>query len=124
MKIDRMITNICSEDLEKSKDFYTSLLDFTIAFESNWFIQLTGTHPSLELGIISKSHEIVPEEVRDRPSGFYISFVVEDADALFQKALANNYIVIQKPHDTFYGQRRLLLKDPDGSIVDISSLIR
>lgn len=49
--------------------------------------------------------------------------MVEDADAVYAKARQLDYKVLQLPEDTFYGQRRLLLKDPDGAMVDVSSPI-
>jgi uncharacterized glyoxalase superfamily protein PhnB len=48
---------------------------------------------------------------------------VNNVDAVFKVAKANKYSVIQSPENTFYGQRRMLLKDPNNYIIDISSLI-
>jgi len=32
MNIDRLLTNVCSKDLEKSKEFYVSLFNFNIDY--------------------------------------------------------------------------------------------
>jgi len=42
---------------------------------------------------------------------------------LFGIAKQNNFAIVSEPIDTSYGQRRLLLKDPDGTLIDISSPI-
>ena len=121
--INRLMTNICSECLPESRDFYIHLFDFKIDFDSDWFVHLISESKNLELGIISKPHDIVPKEAQVNPSGIYITFVVENTDAIFELAKTINCEIISEPHDTFYGQRRLLLKDPNGVVVDVSSPI-
>jgi len=121
--ITRLMTNICSNHLIQSKEFYTKLFDFDVAFDSDWFVHLVSKNKQLELGIISRNHEIVPKDAQLKPQGFYITLVVDNADDLFQVAKEEGFEVISEPADTFYGQRRLLLKDPDGTIVDNSSPI-
>lgn len=122
-KINRLLTNICSNDLNNSKDFYTKLFDFNVDFESDWFIHLVSKNKNLELGIIDKNHELVPNEFQNAPTGFYITFVVDNVDEIYQIAKAEGLEIMSKPTDTFYGQSRMLLKDPDGSLLDVSSLM-
>jgi len=121
--INRMLTNICSDDLAASKEFYTKLFDFIIDYDSDWFVHLISKDKQLELGIIDRTHELVPTEYQNKPQGSYITIVVENADDIFDIALKEKFDVIQEPNDTFYGQRRFLLKDPSGMLVDVSSLI-
>jgi predicted enzyme related to lactoylglutathione lyase len=121
MKIHRMITNICSEQLPASRDFYTSLFDFAVDYDSDWFVHLISKDKKLELGIIDINSEVVPKDIKKPPTGTYLTFVVDNVDEIFEIAKANKYTVIQNPEDTFYGQRRLLLKDPNHYIIDISS---
>jgi len=123
MIINRLLTNICSTDLTASKDFYTKLFDFTIDYDSDWFVHLMSKDKKLELGIIDRTNEIVPEAYRNTPDGFYITFVVDNVDELFDIAKTEGLEILEEPSDTFYGQRRLLLKDPDGTLVDVSSPI-
>lgn len=115
--------NICSNNLPDSKEFYTKLFDFQVDFDSDWFVHLVSENKQLEIGIIERSNAIVPEEYQNLPQGFYVTFVVDSADESYKLALNEGYEIVQKPTDTFYGQRRLLLKDPNGTLVDISSLI-
>ncbi len=121
--INRLLTNICSEELAASKNFYTQLFDFEVAFDSDWFINLKARDKQLELGIIDRKHKLVPAEYRNAPAGFYLTFVTDNADKLFEIAKSEGFEVVEEPHNTFYGQRRLLLKDPDGTLVDVSSPI-
>ncbi|PKH52262.1 hypothetical protein CXF68_16870 [Tenacibaculum sp. Bg11-29] len=122
-KINRIMTNICSDNLPESRNFYTKLFDFNVDFDSDWFIHLISKDKKLELGIIDRTNDIVPKDFQDNPQGFYVTFVVDSADEIFQIAESENFEIISEPTDTFYGQRRLLLKDPNGVLVDISSPI-
>jgi catechol 2,3-dioxygenase-like lactoylglutathione lyase family enzyme len=121
MAIARLMANICSQDLAASRDFYQSLLDLKVTFESDWFVQLTSGRTSLELGIIQQDHELIPPEFHAAPQGCYLTFVVDDVDAVYARAQALGLAIRQPPKDEFYGQRRLLLTDPNGLLIDISS---
>ncbi len=124
MTINRMMTNICSGNLTKSKNFYTKLFDLEVNYESDWFIHLISKNQQLELGIIDRTNEIIPDGFQKNPQGFYITFIVDDVDKIFKIVESEGLEIISKPTDTFYGQRRLLMKDPDGALIDISSPIK
>jgi len=51
----------------------------------------------------------------------YVTFIVDDVDITYRKALDMGLPIIQAPRNEFYGQRRFLLKDPNGCLVDICS---
>ncbi len=121
MKIRRLLINLCSSDLVKSKNFYTTLFDFRIDYESDWFVNLVSEGRDLEIGIIEADHELVPEAFRGKPSGVFLTLVVDDAAAVFEIAKGMGVEVVEEPKLTFYGQKRVLLKDPDGVLVDVSS---
>lgn len=118
-----MMTNICSEQLSKSKGFYTELFDFDIDYDSDWFVHLISKDKKLELGIIEINSEIIPKDIRKQPTGTYITFVVDDVEEVFRVAKLNKYEIVQNPEDTSYGQRRMILKDPNNYMIDISSPI-
>lgn len=124
MTIRRVFLNILSDRLPETKDFYVGLLGFTVAFDSDWFINLQEpTQPLNELGIWKRDHELVPEEYRANPQGGILSFVVDDVDAAFADANDRGLKVIAPPRDLFYGQRSMLIEDPNGLLVDISTPI-
>lgn len=124
MAIARLMTNICSPDLAASRDFYQQLLDLEVTFDSDWFVQLTfPNNASLELGIIQQNHELIPPDFHAAPQGCYLTFVVDDVDNVYKRAQSMNLAVLQPPKNEFYGQRRLLLTDPNGLLIDVSSPI-
>jgi catechol 2,3-dioxygenase-like lactoylglutathione lyase family enzyme len=118
----KILTNICTDDLQKSKDFYVELLGFKVKYDSDWYIQLCSPGDGeIEYGLIKRNHELVPKEYQNSPTGMYVTFVVKDVDLSYKKALGMGLLIIQEPRNEFYGQRRFLLKDPSGCLVDISS---
>lgn len=118
----RILTNICADDLPSSQYFYTELLGLKVKYESDWYIQLCSpVDPDIEYGIIQRSHDLVPEHYQTQPTGMYVTFVVDDVDAIYNKALAMELAILQEPRNEFYGQRRFLLTDPSGCLIDICS---
>ena len=121
MEIKRLLTNICTKNLEESKKFYTSLFSFNVDYDSDWFVHLISEGRELELGIILEQHEIVPVEAKGGISGVYLTFVVEDVDDLYQKVKELGWNIQRPPEITFYGQKRMLLVAPEGTVCDVSS---
>lgn len=121
--INRLMINICSTNLGASKSFYTKLFNFKVDYDSDWFVHLISEDKNLELGIIDVNNELVPKEFQDKPNGCYITLVLDELERIYKLAKAEDITIVQAPTDTFYGQRRLLLKDPDGMLIDVSSPI-
>ena len=120
--ITRGFPNIISHDLPVTKKWYVDLLGWETEFDSDWFVHLKApVAPGVELGIIAAGHEIVPEGVEPGGGGRLLTFVVEDVDAVHTRAQDFGYMVVEEPVDLFYGQRRMILTDPDGTMVDVSS---
>lgn len=122
MTFTRLLTNLCSDRLGESRDFYVSLLGFEVNFDSDWYVQLRSpSHPELELGLIARSSALVPPRFQQAPTGMFITVVVPDVDAVYAKALALGIPILQEPRNEFYGQRRFLTVDPNGCLIDIGS---
>lgn len=122
MSFSRVLTNICSDDLPSSRDFYVGLLGFEVNYDSDWYVQLRSpTNKALEFGIISRKSELVPSQFQKPPTGMYVTFVVPDVDAVFARAKSLGLHIVQEPRNEFYGQRRFLTLDPNGCLIDICS---
>lgn len=120
----RCFTNILTTDVAATAAFYETLLGLTPKFSSDWFVNLADPqNPALELGILEQTNDIVPAGARNAPAGVMLTFVVDDCNAVHARALAENANIIEAPQDMPYGQRRMILRDPAGTFVDVSSLI-
>ncbi|MET1412676.1 VOC family protein [Roseibium sp. HPY-6] len=120
----RCFTNILTEEVAVTAAFYEKLLGMTPKFSSDWFVNLADAEtPGLELGILRQSSDIVPARAQRAPAGVILTFVVEDCDAVHERALELNAVVVEAPREMPYGQKRMILRDPAGTFLDISSLI-
>lgn len=122
MPFTRILTNICSDRLIESRDFYVALLGFEVNYDSDWYVQLRcPTNHELEFGIIARTNGLVPASFQNAPTGMYVTFVVPDVDAVYSKAKALGLAIVQEPKNEFYGQRRFLTVDPNGCLIDVCS---
>lgn len=120
--VERMMVNVVTDDIAATRDFYVALLDLEAIYDSDWFAVLASKQkPTLELGIIARGSEVTPALARGAAGGAYLTFVVGDVNAVFDRAGALGVDVIELPTDQFYGQRRMLVRDPAGTVVDVSS---
>lgn len=125
MALRRAFPTILSDRLPETRDFYVRLLDFEVAFDSDFYVALRTAEDddgaACELGIWAVGHEMVPPPYRADPAGIVLTFVVDDVDALHVEARRQQIPVVAPPRDQFYGRRRMLLADPNGLLVDVSS---
>lgn len=122
MAIQRAFVCIFSDQLATTRDFYVSLFGWAVGFDSDWFVHLRApSDASIELGILRRDHEIVPQSFRAAPAGMMVTIVVPDVDEVHRLVVERGLEVIEPPRDLFYGQRRMLLRDPNGTLLDISS---
>lgn len=122
MSVRRAFVNILSDSLPETRDFYTSLFGWRVDFDSDWFVHLQApNNAAIELGIIRRDHEIVPSSEAPAPEGVLLTIVVEDVDALHARCEARSVEIVEPPRNLFYGQRRMVIRDPNGTLVDVSS---
>lgn len=123
--MNRAFTNILTKDVANTAQFYQDLLGMKRVGDFGWFVVLSHDDmPQFEIGILDQGHETIPEAVSTDPAGFIATFVVDDLEEVYSQAVAMEAEIIEEPNDLPYGQRRLLLRDPAGAVVDVSSPIK
>ena len=120
--VQRSFLTILSADIAASADWYRGLFGYITEFDSDWFVHLRDPeNPSLELGLLDIAHDVSPMAQRDRPVGAMLTLVVDDVDAIEAQARLHGVEIVEPPTNLFYGQRRMLIRDPDGQLLDVSS---
>ncbi|MDD9910100.1 MAG: VOC family protein [Ahrensia sp.] len=120
--MNRLMVNIVVADVAKSAAFYEALFGFQRAFDSDWFCNLQQPNKGgAELGIMKRGHDIVPPHLASTPGSTYLTIVADDVETVFEAATKAGHVITEPPTNMFYGQRRMLLHDPDGYLIDISS---
>jgi catechol 2,3-dioxygenase-like lactoylglutathione lyase family enzyme len=123
--MNRAFTSILCVDVQETARFYETLLGLKRIGDFGWFVLLGSDGlPNFELGFIDKDHETIPTALATMSGGVLLTFVVEDVQAVHLQAQAMNADVLQGPTKLFYGQTRMLLRDPSGTVVDVSSPTR
>ena len=115
----RAFTNILVEEPAASAGFFCDLLGLQELFAADWFVLLGES--GVELGLLKRDHDSVPKPFRAAPSGVILTFVVADCDAAHDRAKRLSAEIVEPPRDMPYGQRRMLIRSPDGALIDISA---
>lgn len=119
--MNRAFANVLCKNVEVSAVFYERLLGMTRHGDFGWFVILTHPDmPRFEFGLLDIDHDSVPDDARRPAGGALLTFVVDDLDAVERRAAELGARVVAPPTDMPYGQRRMVLRDPDGTCLDIS----
>jgi len=115
-----MLTNIFTEDLKATRDIIVNFLGFTVEYEADWFVSMCSDDGSRVSAMLVTS-EFIPADYQQPAQGVMLTFVVDDVEFYFKKAKQQKLTILEKPRNLPYGQRRLLIKDPSGVLIDISA---
>ena len=118
----RIIFNILAKNIGETARFYETLCGLSRLYTSDWYIVLTPDgERSYELGIIDEVSEFVPKAARGLFAGGYLTLVVDDVHAAHVRAREMEADIVSPPVALDYGQTRMVLRDPNGVVVDIST---
>jgi predicted enzyme related to lactoylglutathione lyase len=115
-----VITNLFTKDLTATRDLFVQLLRFEVEYESDWFISMVAPDGG-KVAAMLQSSEFIPKVFQKRASGIMITVVVKDVEVEFARAKKLNLKLIEEPRDMPYGQRRMLIADASGALLDVSS---
>ncbi len=123
--MERAFANVLTDDVDRTCRFYEELLGLKRTGDFGWFCLLgSDAMPTYELGVLDRTHETVPTLGASAPAGVILTFVIGDVQAAFAKAKEMQAEIVEPPKALPYGQTRLLLRDPAGTLVDISAPTR
>ncbi len=121
-KTNRIIFNILAGDIEETARFYETLCGLKRQYTSDWYIVLTpGDDLAYELGIIDEVSAFTPKAARGLFAGGFLTLVVDDVNAAHARAKELGADVVSPPTAMDYGQVQMVLRDPNGVVVDIST---
>lgn len=124
MKFNSFFPLIQVRDLAATAQFYQTHFDFTPVFASDWYMHLRGqSEAPFELAIIHFEHETIPERGRQPTTGLILSFYVDDATAEAKRLEAAGATIAHSLRDEVFGQRHVIVADPNGVLIDIIEAI-
>ena len=114
MAVNRIVPNILSADIGRSRDFYVDFLGLEIVLAMDWIVTFASPdHPELQVSLITRD-ETAPV-VAD------MSVEVERVDEVYHQALSRGIEIVYPLTDELWGVRRFFVRDPNGKIVNIVS---
>lgn len=114
MTIRRVVPDIQSGDLDRSREFYADFLGFDVGMDQGWVMTFVSpANPTAQVTVISEdaSADVVPD----------MSIEVEDVDAAHARAQELGLEVVHPLTDEPWGVRRFFVRDPDGKVVNVLS---
>ncbi|SMQ85667.1 Uncharacterized conserved protein PhnB, glyoxalase superfamily [Devosia lucknowensis] len=111
-------------DVAATAQYYKDMFGFTAVFESDWYVHLRGEAEGLfEMAVMDFNHDSIPEIGRKPSSGVILSFYVEDAAAEARRLEAAGAKIAQPLRDEVFGQRHVIVEDPNGILIDVITAI-
>jgi catechol 2,3-dioxygenase-like lactoylglutathione lyase family enzyme len=113
------------EDLERSRNFYTSVLGFTITRQKDdGFTELRRGSATLALNsdtILKPDHPARPGPAERIGKGVEIVLIAEDLDAVYEQVLASQWPLSTPITDQPWGMTDFRLIDPDGCYIRVTA---
>lgn len=119
-----LFPDICSDSVAESRDFYVRLFGFEILVDIGWYAQLRAPHDeNLQIAFVDRASDTVPEPVRRRPQGVFVTVEVADVDAVHARATDLGLEILLSLRSEDFGQRHFMTVDPNGLPVDVFATI-
>jgi uncharacterized glyoxalase superfamily protein PhnB len=124
MKVRDLYPLITTPALTDVRDFYVSLFGFRPVFEADWFVYLVGQADQDTRGATlafmhpdHPSHPPGPESFNGH--GVILTVEVTDAASVYERFKAHAAPVVHPLTAEKWGQRRFMIRDPAGVLVDV-----
>ncbi len=117
----KLNAGVITEKLTETKEFYTSVLNFGVSFENDFYLLLHTPNKSAEISFLRPNHPS-QKPIFQSPfngKGVYLTIEVEDVDKVY-KEFKNKGVAIEiEIRDEPWGDRHFAIVDPNGIGIDI-----
>jgi lactoylglutathione lyase len=122
------LVNLYTHDIEAGIRFYRDLLGFVETFRTPAegvpeHIELRLGGFTVGLGTVEAAKRVHGVEAEPGRPSMVLVIWTDDVDQAFEQLVAAGVPALQPPHDTGNDNRNALLRDPDGTLVEIVSKI-
>ena len=117
----KLNAGVITEKLAETKEFYTSVLDFGVTFENEFYILMHTPNKEAELGFLLPNHPSQKPLFHQKfnGKGMYLTIEVDDVDALYEKIQAKAVEIKIPIRDEPWGDRHFAIQDPNGIAIDL-----
>jgi len=123
------LVNLYTNDIEAGRRFYRELLGFTETFRTPKdgvpeHVELSLDGFVIGLGTVEAAKRVHGVDARPGQPAMAIVLWVDDVDSAFDALIGAEVPVLQPPHDVGNDNRTVLLRDPDGNLVELVTKVR
>jgi len=111
----RIVPNIYSNDIEKSKQFYTEFLGMDLAMDMDWILTFTSKNNNTAQISIFRNDKNKPLD----NSAIFLSIEVSDIDKWYEEAKKQKVEIVYPITNENWGVRRFFIKDPNGVTINL-----
>lgn len=111
----RIVPNIYSDDIEKSKQFYTEFLGMDLAMDMDWILTFVSKENKTAQISIFRNDKNEPLD----NSAIFLSIEVSDIDEWYEKAKKQKIKIVYPITNEDWGVRRFFIKDPNGVTINL-----
>jgi catechol 2,3-dioxygenase-like lactoylglutathione lyase family enzyme len=117
----KLNAGIVTKKIKETKEFYTTVLDFGVTFENEFYLLLHTPDKSAQLSFLLPNHPS-QKPIFQSPfngKGAYLTIEVENVDEIYEK-LKNIGVEIEiELRDEPWGDRHFAIVDPNGIGIDL-----
>lgn len=111
----RIVPNIYSNDIEKSKQFYTEFLGMDLAMDMDWILTFASKNNNTAQISIFRNDKNKPLD----NSAIFLSIEVSDIDKWYEEAKKQKVEIVYPITNENWGVRRFFIKDPNGVTINL-----
>jgi len=114
MKINRVVADIKSRQMDKSRAFYVDFLGFNVAMDMGFIATFVSpSNPAAQISVLHDdgSSALLPN----------VSIEVDDIDTIYAGAVDRGLEIPYPLTDEPWGVRRFFVVDPSGTVLNVMS---
>lgn len=111
----RIVPNIYSNDIEKSKQFYMEFLGMELAMDMDWILTFVSKENKTAQISVFRNDKNKPLD----NSAIFLSIEVSDIDGWYEKAREQKIEIVYPITNENWGVRRFFIKDPNGVTINL-----
>ena len=118
------LVNVFTHDIEKALGFYQGVLGLSESFRTPKegvpeHVEMTAGGFVLAISSTEAAERVHGVRVETGRVAMSLVFWVDDVDATFDAVTAAGVTALTAPHDTGNGNRNAVVRDPDGTLVEL-----
>lgn len=117
----KLNAGIITHKLEETKEFYTSVLNFGITFENDFYLLMHTPNHSAEIGFLLPNHPSQKPIFQSAftGKGVYLTIEVDKVDEVYAAIQKKGLPIEIELRDEEWGDRHFAIVDPNGIGIDI-----